>query len=194
MEKLPTRIDLIKRLPAGALVAEVGVWRGYFSSEILNHTSVGKLFLVDAWKRQVWSKHEQQSDIQHEKDLAECKHHIRGHLASGRVQIVRGTSAEVALHDRTIPPLDAVFIDACHEYDFVTEDLINWSKRLKPDGVLMGHDFTDTHPNAIKWGFGVVPAVKDFCAKYGWEIVTTTEEDFPSYELRRLPNWTGAEL
>lgn len=187
MITLPQRIDLIRLLPAGAAMAEVGVWRGYFSSEILNHApNVAKLVLVDAWKRQVWSKHEQQSDAQHEKDLAECKHHIRGHLPSGRVQIVRGTSAAVALNDRTIPPLDGVFIDACHEYDFVLEDLINWSKRLKPGGVLMGHDHTEIHPNAIKWGFGVVPAVRDFCARYGWRHTHLTAEDFPSYRLEKI--------
>lgn len=188
MITLPKRIDLIKLLPPGSAMAEVGVWRGYFSTEILNHApNVSKLFLVDAWKRQVWSKYEQQSDEQHELDLAECKRHIRGHLPSGRVVIKRGTSADIALNDRTIPPLAGVFIDACHEYEFVTEDLTNWSKRLGPGGVLMGHDFTDTHPNAIKWGFGVVKAVHDFCENYGWELTHVTAEDFPSYRLEKRP-------
>ena len=194
MKTYPTRLDMFKALPVGAIGVEVGVWRGWNAIEILNNTSVGKLFLCDAWKRQVWSKHEQQSDEKHESDLAECRHNLRGHLAGGRAIIVRGTSAEVALTNRTIPPLDFAYIDACHEYDFVMEDLINWSKRLKPNGVLCGHDFTDPHPNAIKWGFGVVKAVNDFCAKYGWELIATTEEDFPSYMLQRGPNWTGAEL
>lgn len=194
MQKFPTRLDLFKSLPAGSIGCEVGVWKGYNAIDILNNTSVGKLFLCDAWRRQVWSKHEQQSDAQHEKDLAECRHHIRGHLPSGRAVIVRGTSAEVALNDKTIPPLDWVYVDACHEYEFVLEDLRNWSRRLKPSGVIMGHDFTDTHPNAIKWGFGVVKAVNDFCEKEGWELVAVTQEDFPSYMLQRGPNWTGAEL
>jgi len=184
---------MFKALPVGSIGIEVGVWRGWNAIEILNKTHVGKLFLCDAWKRQVWSEHEQQSDEQHEKDLAECKNNIRGHLAGGRVQIVRGTSAEVALNDRTIPPLDFVYIDAAHEYRFVMEDLINWSKRLKPGGVLMGHDYTH-NADSKKWGFGVIEAVDDFCAKYGWEIVALTQEDFASYMLQSGPNWTGAEL
>lgn len=194
MKTYLTRLDLIKSLPAGSVIAEVGTWRGYFSIEILNNCpNIAKLFLVDAWERQVWSEHEQQSNEQHEKDLAECKRHIRGHLPSGRVQIVRGRSAEVALKDKTIPPLTAAYIDAAHEYRFVMEDLVNWSKRLKPDGVLMGHDYTH-NADSKKWGFGVIEAVNDFCAKHGWEIVALTNEDFASYMLQRGPNWTGAEL
>lgn len=196
MKTYPTRLDMFKALPVGAIGVEVGVWRGWNAIEILNNTSVGKLFLCDAWKRQVWSKHEQQSDEKHESDLAECRHNLRGHLAGGRAIIVRGTSAEVALTNRTIPPLDFAYIDACHEYDFVMEDLINWSKRLKPNGVLMGHDYVDPEKNADakKWGFAVIPAVTDFCKKYGWEIEFLTEETFASYQLRRLTSWAGAEL
>lgn len=194
MQTYPTRLDLIKTLPANSLLAEVGSWRGYFATEILNNCpNVAKLYLVDAWERQVWSEHEQQSNEQHEKDLAECRRHIRGHLPSGRVQIVRGRSAEVALNDKTIPLLDSAYIDAAHEYRFVMEDLVNWSKRLKPAGVLMGHDYTK-NADSVKWGFGVVEAVNDFCAKYGWEIVALTAEDFASYKLQRCPDWTGAEL
>lgn len=183
----PTRLDMFKALPPGAIGVEVGVWKGWNAIDILNNTQVGKLFLCDAWRRQVWSKHEQQSDEQHELDLAECRRHVRGHLPSGRAVIKRGTSADVALRDRTIPPLDFVYIDACHEYEFVMGDLVNWATRLKPGGVLMGHDFTDVHPNAIKWGFGVVKAVRDFCEQRGWELTAVTAEDFPSYRLEKRP-------
>lgn len=184
MITLPKRIDLIKLLPPGALMAEIGVWRGYFSIEILNETSVGKLFLVDAWKPQpVYNDHLVEDD--HEENLRLTKHHCRGHLMGGRVQIVRGDSLYVAENDRTIPPLHAAFIDANHSYEACLADLLAWEKRLRPDGVLLGHDYTETHPNAIKWGFGVVAAVRDFCATRGWEITHLTNEDFPSFRLQR---------
>lgn len=185
MTPLPARIDLFKLLPPGSVMAEVGVWRGYLSIEILNKCpNVAKLFLIDAWRRQVWSAYEQQSDQQHEADLAECRRHIGGHLPSGRVRVIRGTSAEVALHDRTIPPLDFVYIDAAHEYRFVMEDLTNWSKRLKPTGAIGGHDYTH-NPDSKKWGFGVIEAVNDFCRDNGWTITHLTTEDFASYRLER---------
>jgi predicted O-methyltransferase YrrM len=184
MQTYAKRIDLIKALPAGAVLAEIGVWKGYFSIEMLNHSRIGKLFLVDAWKPQP-SYNDPLTDTDHEANLSECKHHIRGHLASGRVVIVRGTSVEVAANDRTIPPLDAVYIDADHSYEACGADLVAWSKRLKPDGVILGHDYTENE-QAKKWNFGVIPAVRDFCANYGWKLTALTTEDFASYRLERV--------
>ena len=36
--------------------------------------------------------------------------------------------------------LDFVFIDACHEYSCVKEDIIAWYPKIKKGGVLAGHD------------------------------------------------------
>jgi hypothetical protein len=196
MQLLPTRIDLFKRLRPDAIGAEVGVWRGYNAVDILNNTRVGKLFLVDAWAGQtgVYDDNGVPKTVEeHEKDLAECKRHLRGHLPSGRVEIVRGMSVEVATHNRSIPPLDFVYLDADHNYEGVRYDLLAWEKRLKPDGVIMGHDFTE-NAFATRHNFGVIRAVNEFCETRGWEIVALTQEDFASYELHRGPNWTGAEL
>lgn len=183
MKTLPQRIDLIKQVRPGSSGAEIGVWRGYFSTEILQHTSVRKLYLVDAWKPQP-SYEDPLSDTDHEANLAETKHHLRGW--PHRWEIVRGDSLAVALTNKTIPPLDWAYIDANHSYEACLADLRAWETRLKPTGVLMGHDYTDTHPNAIKWNFGVVPAVNDFCVANGWRIGYLTNEDFPSYSLERV--------
>lgn len=185
MNFLKTRIDLIKMFPVGSVGCEVGTWRGYFAIEMLNHTSLGKLFLVDEWKPQA-SYDDPLTDTDHEANLAECKQHIRGHAGSGRVVIVRGASLEVAANDRTIPPLDWVYVDANHSYEACSADLRAWSKRLKPDGVLLGHDFTQNN-DALKWNFGVVEAVVDFCRSEGWRITHLTTEDFASYRLERKP-------
>lgn len=185
MQKVPKRIDLIKMLPAGALLAEIGTWRGYFAIEILNHTQVGRLFCVDAWSGQTGVHTEgPKSQSEHDKDMAETKHHLRGHLPSGRVRIVRGMSLDVAANDRTIPPLDGVYVDADHSYEACLGDLVAWSKRLKPGGVMMGHDYK-ADGNAKLWNFGVIPAVTDFCRDYGWKLTHLTDEDFASYRLEQ---------
>lgn len=184
MITVPQRIDLIKLLPPGAIVAEVGCWRGYFAIEILNHApNVAKLFCVDRWQKAT-SYNDPLSDEDHEANFREAKHHCRGHLPSGRVQFVRGDSLWVAEHDRTIPPLTAVYIDADHSYAACKADLRAWSKRLKPDGVIMGHDYTN-NAQAQAWNFGVVRAVDEFCAEEGWEMVAKDAMDFTSYLLQR---------
>jgi predicted O-methyltransferase YrrM len=181
MKFLPKRVDLIAQIKPGSVGAEIGVWRGYFSVEILQKTRVKKLYLVDAWKPQP-SYNDPLTDTDHEANLAETKHHLRG--MGNRWEIVRGTSTEVAANDKTIPPLDWVYIDADHSYEACLADLLAWEKRLKPDGILMGHDFTDNE-QAKKWNFGVIKAVNDFCFDRGWRIAYLTTEDFASYSLVR---------
>lgn len=46
---LTDRVELLKRLPHGGIVAEVGVDHGDFSSLILEHNQPRKLHLIDAW-------------------------------------------------------------------------------------------------------------------------------------------------
>jgi len=37
--------------------------------------------------------------------------------------------------------LDFVFIDSCHDYEAVKADIQAWSKKIRPGGVLAGHDY-----------------------------------------------------
>lgn len=56
-----------------------------------------------------------------------------------RLTILRGDSAGMAIH---VPDneLDFVFIDADHRYSAVIADLAAWVPKLKPGGMLCGHD------------------------------------------------------
>lgn len=37
--------------------------------------------------------------------------------------------------------LDLVFIDGNHDYDHVREDILLWEPKIKPGGILCGHDY-----------------------------------------------------
>ncbi len=39
--------------------------------------------------------------------------------------------------------LDFVYLDARHDYASVLEDLGQWSEKVRPGGVLSGHDYID---------------------------------------------------
>lgn len=185
MNFLKKRIDLINMMRAGGIGCEVGVWRGYFSIEILNHSKVGKLYLVDAWQIHGDADPDNATFSDPEGALSETKHHIRGHMAGGRVEIVRGMSVDIANTDRRIPPLDWAFIDGRHTYEATLEDLLAWEKRLKPmDSFLMGHDYITLPPTDGR-NYGVIPAVAEFCRLRAWEIAALTEEVCVSYLLQR---------
>lgn len=51
--------------------------------------------------------------------------------------------------------LDFIYIDARHEYKYVSKDLEWWLPKLKPGGIIAGHDFEDNP----KWG--VIKAVTE---------------------------------
>lgn len=54
--------------------------------------------------------------------------------------------------------LDWIFIDANHEYEYIKENLRIWSKKVKPGGLISGHDYGG------KWG-GIKKAVDEFVPK-----------------------------
>lgn len=56
------------------------------------------------------------------------------------VEIKKGPSVEIA-KEIPISSVDLVFIDANHDYDFVKEDINSWYPKVKPDGIIAGHDF-----------------------------------------------------
>lgn len=178
---LETRNELGRLIKPGAIAAEVGVWRGYYSVEILKWP-VSKLYLIDGWTPLGLAYKDPLSETDHEENLRLTKQHTRGHKS--RVEIVRGMSTEVALNDKTIPPLDFCYIDAAHDYESVLADLEAWSKRVKPDGLLCGHDWTDNSMSQ-QYGWGVKRAVADFCNKTKWKMTHVTNEDFASYVLEQ---------
>ena len=49
---------------------------------------------------------------------------------------------------RSIPDqsLDAIFVDGCHLYDCVVSDLEIWLPKVRPGGLVSGHDFSPQWP------------------------------------------------
>lgn len=50
---------------------------------------------------------------------------------------------------------DFIFIDGNHAYEFVLRDIQLWVPKVKPGGLIAGHDFVN------KPGYGVIAAVKE---------------------------------
>lgn len=61
--------------------------------------------------------------------------------------------------------LHAVFLDACHDYDFVKEEIAAWWPKVKRGGIFSGHDYDASWP-------GVVKAVQEFAAANNLQLQT----------------------
>lgn len=64
--------------------------------------------------------------------------------------------------------LDLVFIDADHTYKSVSADIRAWLPKVRPGGILAGHDYSSFFP-------GVVQAVRELAQDTGWQLHLSTE-------------------
>ena len=62
---------------------------------------------------------------------------------------------------------DLVFIDADHTYEAVKQDIMLWKPKLKPGGLLSGHDYDKKHPDVKRAVDDTVVPV-DFCHGRIW--------------------------
>jgi len=146
--------------------AEIGVNRGAYSEVLCRSISSLKLKCIDPWapfRRN--SKEKMEGHF-----IRACKR-----LRSYDAEIIRKPSME-AVRDIPDKSLDFIYIDAMHEFDPVMLDLILWSDKIRPGGMVAGHDYSE--PN---WWNGVMSAVNNYTKEHNilkWYI---TDEEDPSF-------------
>ena len=120
--------------------AEIGCSKGQTTWRVLKrYKKLQTLYAVDLWApvpSEVgggeWYKN---WNFQRVKEIFDTN--IRPY--SNRVIVLQGLSWEMAkqVEDNS---LDFIFIDADHEYPSVMKDILAWTPKLKPYGMISGHD------------------------------------------------------
>jgi hypothetical protein len=130
----------VLRERAPRTMAEVGVFRGEFAARMLDAVpSIERYVLIDPWRRlPQWNKPFNTDDTDLDAALAETLERVA--FAGDRVQVLRGTTAEVVdqLDDGG---LDAVYVDGDHTLRGITLDLTLMRPKVRPGGLLGGDDF-----------------------------------------------------
>ena len=145
------RRNIIPALLQTLLIAgpsvEVGVWKGDYSSVILNgwrgtqsHT------LVDPYKHFPCPpnglRDKQCTLSQYVFDEVYANVSRRMEISYGeRVHMFRDVSVKAA-QETPNTSLGFAYIDARHDYDAVLEDVEAWWPKVRPGGIIAGHDFT----------------------------------------------------
>ena len=161
--------QLVQRLrPGEDRGAEVGVWAGEMSAHTLRLRPTLHLTMVDNWLPQ---GQRPQSYITSCDRLAHCSAaemlsamraaETRTAFAADRRHIIRAASVDAA-KDIAPASLDFAFIDAEHTYDAVTADIAAWLPKLRPGGLLCGHDYSIPGERSAHGWPGVVRAVDEF--------------------------------
>jgi hypothetical protein len=93
--------------------------------------------------------------------LAQLETEARERLAKygGQVTFMKLTSMDASTSPQIPPQVDFVYIDGNHSYRAVAEDIRAWWPKIRPGGVLGGHDFYNGYARAHD---GVVKAVTEF--------------------------------
>jgi Methyltransferase domain len=160
--------------------AEIGVQQGLFSRCLLDRWQGSMLHLIDPWRKfdDGYVDIANVSNDQHEAFLREALRNLQPH--QGRYRVHRELSQE-AVSSFADNSLDFVYIDANHEYQAVLEDIRAWFSKVKPGGVLAGHDYLD---GVLPAGhFGVKSAVRAFECETGLLALGTLDPAWPSWYL-----------
>lgn len=175
LRNVPSRQELPWVLEArglGGTGAEIGVQEGLFSHHLLTYWGGRKLLSIDSWE------HESSDDYVDIANVEQLEQDARYRATCERLAVfgdrsevwrLRSTEAAAKVPDGS---LDFVYIDARHDHDAVLEDLGAWVPKVRPGGIVAGHDYLDGDLPEGK--FGVKSAVDTFFAAYGVEVVATT--------------------
>jgi len=158
-----SRRALLNLLPIGSVGAEVGVWKGDFSAQILERVRPVKLHLIDPWSFQAdlpkaWyggASATSQLDMDAIHDGV-CKRFAR-QIADGVIDVHRAPS-EVAANGFSPGELDWVYLDGDHRYEAVRDELVRFGAFVKPGGYVVGDDY---HSGGW-WEGGVKRAVDEW--------------------------------
>lgn len=116
--------------------AEVGVWKGAYSEEFCRAIPGIDWTCVDPWAPYA-DYREAKNDAAM---IAQAYQEAQIRLKPFGCTFLKVSSREAAesIEDGS---LDVCYIDGNHEAEFVREDLEIWTRKVRPGGILAGHDY-----------------------------------------------------
>jgi len=126
-------------LKDGVVIAEIGSWKGMSTAILAKAVSDfhGRVFAIDHWQGSDGVPEHQQAkgtDM-----LSVFRHNMRALGVADFVHPLVMTS-ELAAGIFEDNSLDFVFIDADHRYSYISQDIKLWLPKVKPRGIISGHD------------------------------------------------------
>jgi hypothetical protein len=190
--RLDVPFYLNKKYPNGVGV-ELGSFKGEYASHLTKNWN-GTLYMIDIWRP---LSEKEYDDATNNKNYinaySQAMDNIKGYEDKTFMLRMRGKDAVNLFADES---LDFIYIDANHTYEAVIEDLTQWYPKIKPGGLIMGHDylpdyfykdkeeknqplytFPEGQPEKAQYAgmFGVKPAVDEFVYKHNYCLNKTDE-------------------
>lgn len=166
-----TRVDLaiLFRDRGCKAIAEIGVERGLYTEVLCRQNTEATVYAIDAW-RPYPGYREHVTAEKLERFYGEAVERVRPY----RCEVLRGWSERV-VQDFAPQSLDAVYIDGNHQFSHVVADITAWAPKVKPGGIVAGHDFGRTSVGQVQ------QAVDGWCAEHGLDYYVLTGDKSPSW-------------
>jgi len=128
-----------KQRKEGIKIADVGCWTGTSSCVLGNVASKykGKCYSID------WFKGSEKTNLEWAGQFYNIKEIFKANINrfgfKDHVELIEATSEDASSRfDNDF--FDLIFLDADHRYQYIKNDIKRWLPKLKPGGILCGHD------------------------------------------------------
>lgn len=137
-------------------VVEIGSWMGRTTRALADNAN-GLVVAIDTWEGSAENA-EFLKDKPKDFLFDKFKENLADHIATHKVSPMRMKSIKAAMQFSALGmKFGMVFIDAGHDYQNVSADILAWRPLVMSGGLLCGHDYD--------WGYpGVVYAVRELIA------------------------------
>ncbi len=158
--KFNKREDFLSLLPKNSICAELGVYSGRFTIQIINKINPKKLYAIDPyWKaygEKFWWNDKTTWDcfVKAVKRIQKCdKKNVVSFIIEKDIE---------CLPDFKDNFFDWIYLDSTHEYEDTILELEIIKNKIKSNGSICGHDFRD---NPKHKHFGVAKAIDEWLIK-----------------------------
>ncbi len=175
--------DLLRRCAVpNMVVAELGTYTGLSTMIMLPHVKRvrGRLIAVDWFRGNLDCDAELNRSYESKDVLAAFRANLRsaGYEDWVTTIVAPTTDAAMLVPDES---LDAVFIDADHRYSPVRQDIIDWYPKVKPGGLVFGHDF-EKHLNECDAARALEHCETDYVDGCHYGVIRAVSEFFPEVQ------------
>lgn len=162
-------LDRIRHMP-NPVGVELGVFKGWMSTALLQGHGGLRLFMIDNWLslerqpqqyRETGDLHANLSESEQVNNLAAAHRNTLPFHRRRDIIVGEGIRAADLFDDYS---LDFVFLDADHSFHGTMEALLTWEHKVRPGGFLSGHDYGNDFPLGEKGArrFYVTQAVDEW--------------------------------
>lgn len=163
--------------------AEIGLFRGRNARQMFREIPNLMLYGVEPYADQPTStRHKTPPRYDRNKRM------MNDRMKGRNITVIEKFSEE-AVQDIPYHSLDFVYIDGDHSYDYVMTDIILWARRVRPGGIVSGHDYILPGDYRHKYDINVKEAVDDYVRIHNIGSFYLTDKTAGVNKSDRCPSW-----